>query len=181
MRSFLATAALLLSGLGGASFSAPAMAVSLAHDYTFYFSGVCEDCGLPLVGGEYGPGLASGTLSLTNYMLGDGLTIDNVSSFTFTSDKLGTVVSDLISGVKGKLSTPQAGNDRVGLNFMAGIYSYSFNTGYEGGYWSMNEYDYGYSHTWTAAPVPEPETYAMMMAGLGLIGMVARRRKSKQQ
>jgi hypothetical protein len=28
-----------------------------------------------------------------------------------------------------------------------------------------------------AAPVPEPETYAMMLAGLGLLGFVARRRK----
>ena len=29
-------------------------------------------------------------------------------------------------------------------------------------------------------PVPEPETYAMLLAGLGLMGAVARRRKSKQ-
>ncbi|HQR02921.1 MAG TPA: PEP-CTERM sorting domain-containing protein [Rhodocyclaceae bacterium] len=28
------------------------------------------------------------------------------------------------------------------------------------------------------APVPEPETYAMLMAGLGLIGVIARRRKA---
>lgn len=30
-----------------------------------------------------------------------------------------------------------------------------------------------------AAPVPEPETYAMLLAGLGLMGAVARRRKTK--
>ena len=30
------------------------------------------------------------------------------------------------------------------------------------------------------APVPEPETYAMLLAGLGLMGVIARRRKSKQ-
>jgi hypothetical protein len=29
-----------------------------------------------------------------------------------------------------------------------------------------------------AAPVPEPETYAMLLAGLGLVGFAARRRKS---
>lgn len=31
-------------------------------------------------------------------------------------------------------------------------------------------------HLAVAAPVPEPETYAMLLAGLGLIGMAARRR-----
>ncbi|MES2129019.1 MAG: PEP-CTERM sorting domain-containing protein [Pseudomonadota bacterium] len=30
-------------------------------------------------------------------------------------------------------------------------------------------------------PVPEPETYAMLLAGLGLLGMLARRRKAAQQ
>jgi hypothetical protein len=29
-----------------------------------------------------------------------------------------------------------------------------------------------------AAPIPEPETYAMLLAGLGLIGAVARRRRT---
>ena len=31
-----------------------------------------------------------------------------------------------------------------------------------------------------ANPVPEPETYAMMLAGLGVVGAIARRRKAKQ-
>ncbi len=30
------------------------------------------------------------------------------------------------------------------------------------------------------APVPEPETYGMMLGGLGVLGFLARRRKSKQ-
>lgn len=30
------------------------------------------------------------------------------------------------------------------------------------------------------SPVPEPETYAMLMAGLGLVGALARRSKRKQ-
>jgi hypothetical protein len=31
-----------------------------------------------------------------------------------------------------------------------------------------------------AVPVPEPETYAMLLAGLGLMGFVARRRKQRE-
>jgi hypothetical protein len=31
-----------------------------------------------------------------------------------------------------------------------------------------------------AAPVPEPETYAMLLAGLGMVGTIIRRRKAKQ-
>jgi len=33
--------------------------------------------------------------------------------------------------------------------------------------------------SFNTSPVPEPETYAMLLAGLGVVGMVARRRKLK--
>jgi hypothetical protein len=36
------------------------------------------------------------------------------------------------------------------------------------------------SATPAVTAVPEPETYALMLAGLGLIGGIARRRKAKQ-
>ena len=29
-------------------------------------------------------------------------------------------------------------------------------------------------------PVPEPETYAMLLAGMGLVGVIARRRRAEQ-
>jgi len=37
-----------------------------------------------------------------------------------------------------------------------------------------------YGITLSAAPVPEPETFAMLLAGLGLVGTIARRRKTAQ-
>jgi hypothetical protein len=40
--------------------------------------------------------------------------------------------------------------------------------------------DQFYLGAMTVAAVPEPETYAMLLAGLGLMGAVARRRKAKQ-
>lgn len=37
-----------------------------------------------------------------------------------------------------------------------------------------------YSGTLTVSAIPEPETYAMMLAGLGLVGFMARRRKKTE-
>lgn len=43
-----------------------------------------------------------------------------------------------------------------------------------GGGIEIDHLQYGYAN-----PVPEPETYAMLLAGLGLLGLTARRRKRK--
>lgn len=49
-----------------------------------------------------------------------------------------------------------------------------------GTYVLTNEAGFGSKVSITAVtPVPEPETYAMMLAGLGLIGAIARRRKQR--
>ncbi|MED5620134.1 FxDxF family PEP-CTERM protein [Ideonella sp. BN130291] len=54
----------------------------------------------------------------------------------------------------------------------AGSYYYQITgnaTGTHGGFYSI---------TSTVTPVPEPETYAMLLAGLGVVGSLYRRRKS---
>lgn len=47
---------------------------------------------------------------------------------------------------------------------------------YGGGDLDFN--DHKFSFTISTAPIPEPETYALMLAGLGVLGFVARRRKN---
>ncbi len=42
--------------------------------------------------------------------------------------------------------------------------------------WGPPEREFYTNYVWKVAPIPEPETYAMMLAGLGLITLMARRR-----
>lgn len=58
-------------------------------------------------------------------------------------------------------------------------FSYRVN-GSQGGSASLNMYFGLGQPDIHISPVPEPETYGMMLLGLGLMGFIARRRKSKQ-
>jgi hypothetical protein len=69
-----------------------------------------------------------------------------------------------------------AGN--YALQWGGSIQSDSFDVGVLGTQFGSGEFTQFGQLTVTA--VPEPETYAMFLAGLGLMGAVARRRKSKQ-
>lgn len=53
------------------------------------------------------------------------------------------------------------------------------NTNPGGNDFAVDDIFFGTESTVNLAPVPEPETYAMMLAGLGLIGLIARRREQK--
>ncbi len=63
------------------------------------------------------------------------------------------------------------------------FYAWNGNTLAEGVHWNGTAVD-GLAASLTraqmVAAVPEPETYAMLLAGLGMMGAIARRRKSKQ-
>lgn len=60
------------------------------------------------------------------------------------------------------------GSDVLGTHSFSGLVSSIEWTGSPG---------YAQISTLTISPVPEPETYAMLLAGLGLLGFAARRRK----
>jgi hypothetical protein len=62
-------------------------------------------------------------------------------------------------------------------NGNAGFFSYDGRQGGDG--LSSSHYVLAVRDGDVAAPIPEPETYAMMLAGLGLLGFVARRRKQQ--
>lgn len=61
------------------------------------------------------------------------------------------------------------------------IFSYGQANSDGGDFGTPNTFIFGFGSTTggVLTPVPEPETYAMMLAGLGLLGLVARRRKQK--
>jgi len=93
---------------------------------------------------------------------------DLIANFSF-----GTGSNTLVSGVTLSSNTSAAGIDIAS-------YSHKFNlTGGKTYWFTLAGSATDANYTVTLAPVPEPETYALMLAGLGLLGVAARRRKSK--
>lgn len=154
--------------------------------------------GVPLAFGGYA---APGSF-LDNFLFslpansGTGYTVSN---FTFLPGQFNTVFSgmSLISSADGVIGgiggddfliasamAPGAGAGsldlRIDAPLAAGNYYlsvYGITNGTQGGI-----YNGAISVTAVAAPVPEPESYAMLLAGLGVMGTIAmRRNKSKKQ
>lgn len=95
--------------------------------------------------------------------------ITNVQLTAFTLfDSLSGVFSTGVIDSTGTEATLSFSGGKVPGSYTLTVAGYKVNTALSG----------SYSGNIAISPVPEPETYAMLFAGLGLIGFSARRRKS---
>jgi hypothetical protein len=161
----------------------------------YTWDGLCSDCS-PL-----GDTPATATLTLQNYTAGAELTATNFISFSYTSAIFPTGLSFIADGsstISGVL--PANGDAAISLSGLTdlgtGLGAYSFTTAGNGA-WTLalngtsfdehgsgsqsshfkHDHDEHHGGGGGPSPIPEPESYAMMLAGLGMMGFIARRRK----
>lgn len=102
--------------------------------------------------------------------------LKGATSFDFNNK---TLYGDTIIGVHYGVIKVGTGKDAVNYNDLTAFYR--FDAGATGLKKIINSVDSISNATLyrsgAMAPVPEPETYAMLLAGLGMVGLIARRRK----
>ena len=108
---------------------------------------------------------------------GGGYKFSDAFSFTFNP---GTVYGlTAISGVDEDFQVDFIGNTVGNFNFLTGNQNTTGTFGSPGLDTFTFCCDVATALITGPAPIPEPETYAMMLAGLGLLGLAARRRKQR--
>ena len=147
------------------------------------------DLGAPSAQGEY-------SAFFGNTMKVAGAFMD---SFTFTPDVTGMAAGSLTTiGFTNSSNLDFSGATLNGVAFTLGAGGLGHNFGFTGlipttgslivKVWGIaapalaagTAISASYGGSMSVSPVPEPETYAMMMAGLGLVGFMARRRKKTE-
>jgi hypothetical protein len=160
-------------------------ALSSLGDVSFSLAGGPGVIGTPTIGlhsyGEGGlinstlgaPGFNNGypttnilAFSFSGLASGISMKIWEASPVTWTAyDSVNSVVSTGSFVFNGVHAITGSGIKTLALNNNSGNSSWVFSVA---------------SMEYTVTAVPEPETYAMMLAGLGVLGAIARRRKAKQ-
>ena len=156
--------------LVGCAATTPVLAVTPVAISQFTFNGDCGDC----------TGTGTGTLTLQNYTLGNSLDVSNFVEWTYTSNLVSYDITQVgyMYGVLDNLPGPANVSFGTGQIDAPPFFFSSF-TG-EGNFWNTGDQrprDYGPDHTWALAAAPEPASWAMMVAGFGMIGAMVRRRK----
>lgn len=154
--------------LGGAALSANATTYDLG---TVFAGTTAADALLPASGSfsdtfDFTLGFGSGTkVSITSFFY--GTTAGDAPTFTLTG--IGSPVVASQSFGDPDLSTVGYSHQFSGLT-LGTLYHLTVN--------GTDSSNLGQNYTFQIAAVPEPETFAMLLAGLGLMGAVARRRKA---
>ncbi len=158
----------------------------------YTWNGLCADC-TPLNPMDTP---ASATLTLQNYTAGDELAAANLVSFSYQSLAFTfSFFADGTASIAGFLPASGSADTPVTLSGLTeattGVGQFSFTTVGDGSWTlalnglSFDEHKSGVSSSsWSndddekecATAIPEPESYALLLAGLGLIGYTARRR-----
>ena len=114
--------------------------------------------------------LSSITLAIDghSYALGD---IDYLTNYLGTQQLIGGSVGGVISLVSG---SNDFGLDWGQSTLLPSVFAYTSSND-QGGLWETQDIVFNVAGP---ASVPEPETYTMLLAGLGLLGFTARRRKN---
>ncbi len=143
--------------------------------------------------GSFSGAISANTSFLDHFFF----TVPNSFTFTLLDPFSGAAGNSFfgITGLNASLYTNPAGSALYsGANLVNPVASASLGTGnydlqisgtagaFGGAYWGGATLVTNNSAIFVppTAPIPEPETYAMMLAGLGLMGFVARRRKQKE-
>lgn len=147
-----------------------AIAVPLALGFGSSANAGLTDTYLGLEHSEAETAFVSGTSLTTPYSFDFTLSMDSALSFvgetSFDFASIGLYSgSSLLSGF---ILTPMSSELPVSFELAAGDYSFKSLMPLSGpGY---------YTFTTTVSPVPEPETYGMFLAGIGMLGLIARRK-----
>lgn len=146
-----------------ASFTSSVDTNALSYDFGQISSGISADHGLSIFGLAGGLGLAGYT---TNFISGDDV-------FTITGG------SSIGVGGSGSYNAHFNAQSPGVQTLYSGTYRITFTDDVSGlgGTFASNSVGTNFIDIALVASVPEPETYAMLLAGLGLVGWAARQRK----
>lgn len=176
------------------------LAITLAGSFSY-----AQATTVSLTGGDFPYDLGVNPTDANAYSVTHGIqSFIDIFTFSLTtaSNTVSSAVSILLPGINGGPSSYEITNGTLGLysdpdgDGAAGILLASTTYGNTSGvlaynnaaagsyYWAVAGDSVGsnggiYLYAANTAEVPEPETYAMMLAGLGLIGFMGRRRMAK--